>query len=66
MVMVLGPTKNAGVKKDDAEAEDTQRNQEAVQADGDGQAAAPPEDADDPSGSPGEEQVGQAEASPSG
>jgi translation initiation factor IF-3 len=41
MVMLLGPTKNAGVKKDDAENEDTQRSEEAVQGDGDGQAPAP-------------------------
>jgi translation initiation factor IF-3 len=36
MVMLLGPTKNAGVTKDDAKAEDTQRNEEAVQGDGTG------------------------------
>ena len=42
MVMVLGPTKNAGVTKDDAKTEDTQRSEEAVQGDGDGQAPAPP------------------------
>jgi len=41
MVMVLGPTKNAGVKKDDAKAEDTQRSEETVQSDGDGQAPSP-------------------------
>jgi translation initiation factor IF-3 len=41
MVMVLGPTKNAGVTRDDAKAENSQRDQEAVQADGVGQAAAP-------------------------
>ncbi len=64
MVMILGPTKNAGVKKDDAEAKDTQRNEEAVQGDGNGQAPAPPKDADDPSGPPGEEQVREAEARP--
>jgi translation initiation factor IF-3 len=40
MVMVLGPTKNAGVKREDAEAKDTQRSEEAVQADRSGQAAA--------------------------
>jgi translation initiation factor IF-3 len=40
MVMVLGPTKNAGVTKD-AEAEAEQRGEEAVQGDGDGQAPAP-------------------------
>jgi translation initiation factor IF-3 len=43
MVMVLGPTKNAGVKRD-AEAEDTQRSEEAVQGDGDRQDPAPPRD----------------------
>jgi translation initiation factor IF-3 len=64
MVMVLGPTKNAGVKKDDAKAEDTQRSEEAVPADGDRQAAAPPQDPDNPSRPPGEEQVREAEARP--
>jgi len=45
MVMVLGPTKNAGVtKEDDAKAEDTQRSEEEVQADGNGQAPAPSRD----------------------
>jgi translation initiation factor IF-3 len=44
MVMVLGPTKNAGVKKDDAEAEDAQRSEEAVQGQRDGEAAAPARD----------------------
>jgi translation initiation factor IF-3 len=64
MVMVLGPTKNAGVTRDDAKAEETQRSQEAVQVDGDRQAAAPPKDPDYPSGPPGEEQVREAEARP--
>jgi translation initiation factor IF-3 len=41
MVMLLGPTKNAGVTKDDAKAEDTQRGEEAVQGDGNGKAPAP-------------------------
>jgi len=45
MVMVLGPTKNAGVKKDDAEAEDEQRGEEAVQGQRDGQTATPARDA---------------------
>jgi translation initiation factor IF-3 len=45
MVMMLGPTKNAGVPRDDAKAEDTQRDEEAVQADGVGQGAAPAGDA---------------------
>jgi translation initiation factor IF-3 len=66
MVMVLGPTKNAGVAKDDAKAEDTQRRQEEVQADRDGKAAAAPRQADYPAGSRGEEQAGQAEARTAG
>ena len=41
MVMVLGPTKNAGVTRDDAKAEETQRSEEAVQGDRNGQGAAP-------------------------
>jgi translation initiation factor IF-3 len=40
MVMMLGPTKNAGATNNDAKAEDTQRNEEAVQGDGNGQAPA--------------------------
>ncbi|HEV8097594.1 MAG TPA: translation initiation factor IF-3, partial [Gaiellaceae bacterium] len=40
MVMMLGPTKNAGATKEDAKAEDTQRSEEAVQGDGNGQAPA--------------------------
>jgi len=40
MVMMLGPTKNAGVAKD-AKAEETQRREEAVQGDWDGEAPAP-------------------------
>ncbi len=43
MVMVLGPTKNAGVKID-AETEDTQRSEEAVQGVGGGQDHAPARD----------------------
>jgi len=43
MTMVLGPTKNAGVKRD-AKAEDTLDIEQEVQSDGDGQAdAQPPE-----------------------
>jgi translation initiation factor IF-3 len=57
MVMVLGPTKNAGVKKD-AEAEDTQRSEEAVQGDGRGKDPAPPRDEEPPAG----EEVPEAEA----
>jgi len=40
MVMLLGPTKNAGVTRD-AKTEDTQRSEEAVQADISGEAPAP-------------------------
>ncbi len=36
MVMVLGPTKNAGVKRD-AESEDRERSEETLQGDGNGQ-----------------------------
>jgi len=48
MVMLLGPTKNAGATNKDAKAEDTQRNEEAVQGDGNGQTPAP-EGAEGPS-----------------
>ena len=44
MVMVLGPTKNAGVTRDDAKAENGQRSEEALQAVGDGEAPAPARD----------------------
>jgi len=43
MVMVLGPTKNAGVAKD-AKTENTQRSEETVQGNGDRQDPAPPRD----------------------
>jgi translation initiation factor IF-3 len=43
MVMLLGPSKNAGVKRD-AEGEDSERGEEAVQGDRRGQAAAPARD----------------------
>jgi translation initiation factor IF-3 len=43
MVMVLGPTKNAGVKPD-AKGEDGKRSEEAVQGDRDGKAPAPARD----------------------
>jgi translation initiation factor IF-3 len=46
MVMVLGPNKNAGVTKNDAESEETQRGEEEVQADRNGQADAPARDAE--------------------
>src|SRR3954466_15268349 len=68
MVMMLGPTKSAGVKKeeDEAKAEDTQRDEEAVQGDGNRQADAPSEEPDDTAGPPGEAQASQAEARPAG
>jgi translation initiation factor IF-3 len=53
MVMLLGPTKNAGVKRD-AEDEDTQLSEEAVQGDGQRQDPAPARDAQP---QPGEEVV---------
>jgi len=43
MVMLLGPTKNAGVKRD-AEDEDRERSEEAVQGDRGGKAPASPRD----------------------
>jgi translation initiation factor IF-3 len=57
MTMVLGPTKNAGVKRD-AETEDTRGSEEALQGDGDGEAPAPPRDEEPPA----DEEVGEAEA----
>jgi translation initiation factor IF-3 len=45
MTMLIAPTKTAG-EKPNAKAEDTQRSEEAVQALGDGQAAAPQGDAE--------------------
>src|SRR5205814_3140744 len=44
MVMLLGPTKNAGVAKTDAKDEDTQRSEEAVQGEQRRQATAPSSD----------------------
>jgi len=43
MIMLLGPTKNAGVKRD-AEDEDGKRSEEEVQGDRDGQGDAPARD----------------------
>jgi translation initiation factor IF-3 len=57
MTMVLGPTKNAGVKRD-AETEDTLRSEEEVQGDGDRQAEAARSDVGQ-----ADEQVAEAEAS---
>jgi len=58
MVMVLGPTKNAGVSKPDAEAEDEQRSEEEVQGDGHREAPAPQGDAEPQP----REEVAEAEA----
>jgi translation initiation factor IF-3 len=62
MVMVLGPTKNAGVAKDDAKAEDTQGSEEAVQDQRDRKDLAAPAPPDYASGPPGEEPPREAEA----
>jgi translation initiation factor IF-3 len=56
MVMVLGPTRNAGVAKTDAKDEDTQRSEETVQSDGNRKAPAPSSD-EEPSA---REEVSQA------
>jgi translation initiation factor IF-3 len=61
MVMVLAPTKNAGVKTD-AKTEDLTGSEEALQGDGDGEALAPPASSDDPSGARDQEPSGEAEA----
>jgi len=65
MVMVLGPTKSAGQKPgetNDAETEDTQRSEEAVQGDGGGEAPAPARSEEsDVAGQAGAE-VGESEA----
>ena len=52
MVMLLGPTKNAGVARDDAKSEDEQRSEETLPPDRNGQGAAPQGDAEP---QPGEE-----------
>src|SRR5213082_1582220 len=54
MVMLLGPTKNAGVTRDDAKAEITQRDEEAVPGDRNGEAAPPASNEE----SPAREEVG--------
>jgi len=58
MTMVLGPTKNAGAKRDDAEAEDTLGSTEEVQGERERQAAASQRNAEPPSRA----QVAEAEA----
>jgi translation initiation factor IF-3 len=57
MVMLLGPTKNAGVARD-AKAEETQRSQEAVQGDRDREAPSPQGD----EGAPARQEVREAQA----
>ena len=54
MTMLLGPTKNAGVTKTDAEDQETERSQEAVQGDRNGQADASASNEE----SPAREEVG--------
>ena len=63
MVMLLGPTKNAGVAPRepgdrDAKAEEAQRSEEAVQGDGDREA--PPPQGDE--GAPAQQEVREAQA----
>jgi len=65
MVMVLGPTKNAGVRRD-AENEIPQRSEEAVQGDRGGNDLAPARQPDVASGSPGQEEAGETEARAAG
>jgi translation initiation factor IF-3 len=65
MVMLLGPTKNLGVKPD-AQSEDIQRSEEAVQAHGDRQDLAPPAPPDHAPGPPHQEPPGEAEARAAG
>lgn len=61
MVMLLGPTKNAGVKRD-AEDQDIERSEEAVQGERGGQAAAPTAPSDGAPGPHDQEPSGEAEA----
>jgi translation initiation factor IF-3 len=61
MVMVLAPTKNAGVRAD-AKDEDIEGREEALQGDGSGEAPASPASPDDASGTPDQEPSGEAEA----
>ncbi len=60
MVMLLGPSKNAGVKSD-AKDEERERSQEAVQGDGERQADVPPAPSDDAAGPPHQDSAGEAE-----
>jgi translation initiation factor IF-3 len=58
MVMVLGPTKNAGVKPD-AEGEDRERGEEAVQGERGGEAPPPAASSDGASGPPDQDSSGK-------
>jgi len=58
MTMLLGPTKNAGVTRDDAKAEDEPGREEAVQAEQGREAAAAAGNGEPPA----REEVGQAQA----
>ena len=65
MVMLLGPTKNAGVKPD-AKDEERERSEEALQGDGDGKDPAPPASSDDTPRPDDQDAPGEAEASAAG
>jgi translation initiation factor IF-3 len=65
MVMVLGPTKNAGVKHD-AKAEDETSGDEAVQGERDREDLSSPAPSDDASGPPDQESPREAEARAAG
>jgi translation initiation factor IF-3 len=65
MVMLLGPTKNAGVKPD-AKDEERERSEEALQGDGDGKDLAAPAPPDDAAGPPHHDPAGEAEARAAG
>jgi translation initiation factor IF-3 len=65
MVMLLGPTRQAG-EKTDAKAEDTQRSEEEVQGDSGRQDLAPSREPNLASGPPREEEAGETEARPRG
>ena len=65
MVMLLGPTKNAGVKPD-AKDEERERSEEALQGDGSGESPASPASPDDTSRPDDQDAPGEAEASAAG
>jgi len=65
MVMLLGPTKNAGVKTD-AQDEERERSEEALQGDGDGQDLASPAPSDNAPRPPDHDPAGEAEARAAG